>query len=110
MCVCVLSAAEKPSLPILLNFPTGAEGTMNIITEVGSSYEMLGTLLLNDHRGIILPAIKRENLLNAADITMEIMRRWVNGKGKLPVTWQTLTHCLNSVGLSDLASSIELSL
>ena len=79
---------------------------MNIITEVGMNYEMLGTLLLNDRHGVILPAIKTEMLLNPSAITMEIMRRWVNGQGREP-TWQTLVNCLNSVGLSHIASYIK---
>ena len=101
---------EQPSLLALLSFPTGAERTMNIITEIGTSYEMLGTLLLSDYRGVILPAIREENQGIVDKITFEIMRRWVNGKGKKPVTWQTLIDCLNTVGLSHLASFIELSL
>ena len=41
---------------------------MNIITKVGMNYEMLGTLLLNDDSGTILPAIKSEMLLNPSAI------------------------------------------
>ena len=63
---------------------------MNIIIEVGMKYEMLGTLLLNDTRGVILPTIESEKLLNATEIITETMRRWVNGKGRQPVTSQTL--------------------
>ena len=82
---------------------------MNIIINVGMNYEMLGTLLLNDDCGAILPAIKTQMLLDPSAITMEIMRRWVNGQGREP-TWQTLIDCLNSVGLSRIASSIKQSL
>ena len=107
-CTCIISD-EKPTLPNLLNFPTTTGETLNIITKIGMNYEMLGTLLLNDDSGAILPAIKTQMLLDPSAITMEIMRRWVNGQGRDP-TWQTLVDCLNSVGLSHIASSIKQSL
>ena len=68
---------------------------------------MLGTLLLEDNDGSIMPAISSQFYLDAERITMEIMRRWLGGRGKQPVTWRTLTQCLSSIGLSALASSIE---
>ena len=83
---------------------------MNIITEVGMKYEMLGTLLLNNTHGVILPTIQSEKHMNATEITTEIMRRWLNGKGRQPVTWQTLIECLDSVGLSHIVSTIVQSL
>ena len=33
------------------------------------------------------------------------MRRWLNGKGRQPVTWQTLIECVDSVGLSHIVST-----
>ena len=94
----------------MLNFTTVTGGTINIINEVGMQYEVLGTLLLNDTRGGILPTIKSEKLLNATEITTEIMRRWLNGKGRQPVTWQTLIECLHFVGLPHIVSIIVQSL
>ncbi|CAI8034468.1 hypothetical protein GBAR_LOCUS19398 [Geodia barretti] len=102
---------EGPTLPELLSFPTHSAGEpINIITKVGVNYEMLGTLLLEDNDGSIIPTIRSQYQLDADSITMEIMRRWLRGKGKQPVTWKTLTDSLKSIGLSPLASSIEHSL
>ncbi|CAI8029369.1 hypothetical protein GBAR_LOCUS16689 [Geodia barretti] len=86
------------------------QGAIDITSKVGMKYMKLGTLLLEDNDGSIMPTIKSQCLLDADSITMEIMRRWLRGKGKQPVTWRTLTDSLKSIGLSPLASSIEHSL
>ena len=83
---------------------------MNVIARVGISNDMLETLLVNDNDGFILPTIITQCQLNGTKVTMEIMRRWIRGGGRQPVTWQTLTETLKIIGLTELASSIESSL
>ena len=104
------TADKKPTLPELLSFPTHSGEPINIITKVGVNYEMLGTLLLKDNDGSIMPTITFECNRNTTLITTEVLRRWLRGAGKQPVTWRTLTDSLKSIGLSPLASSIEHSL
>ena len=43
-------------------------------------------------------------------ITVEILRQWLQGKGKKPVTRQTLVTCLQDTGLYVLAKNIDDSL
>ncbi|CAI8035615.1 hypothetical protein GBAR_LOCUS19957 [Geodia barretti] len=62
---------------------------------------MLGTLLLEDNDGSVMPTIRSQCQLDADSITMEIMRRWLRGKGKQPVTWR------NSDGLSQVHWSLS---
>ena len=38
---------------------------------------------------------------------MEILQEWINGRGRQPVSWATLTEVLRDVELSELASDIE---
>ena len=38
---------------------------------------------------------------------MELLRQWINGRGKQPVTWKTLTEVLHDIELSTLAREIE---
>ena len=38
---------------------------------------------------------------------MEILRQWINGRGKHPVTWETLTEVLHDIELNTLAGEIE---
>ena len=40
-------------------------------------------------------------------INTEILREWVTGRGKKPVTWETLTEVLRDIELGALASKIE---
>ena len=44
---------------------------------------------------------------DAEKINMEILEEWVNGRGRQPVSWVTLTEVLRHVELSELASEIE---
>ena len=39
--------------------------------------------------------------------TMEILEEWIAGRGKQPVTWNTLTEVLHDIELSTLAKEIE---
>ena len=44
---------------------------------------------------------------DAEKINMEILEEWVNGRGRQPVSWATLTEILRDVELSELASDIK---
>ena len=74
---------------------------------VGTNYEMLGTLLLNDDTGAKTAAIVEEYQRNAFKINYKVLQQWIQGQGRLPVTWDTLVGVLRSINLSELASTIE---
>lgn len=40
-------------------------------------------------------------------VNISILEIWIAGKGKLPVTWETLTQTLRDTELSMLAGEIE---
>ena len=44
---------------------------------------------------------------DAEQINMEVLRQWITGRGKHPVTWTTLTQVLHDIELSTLAREIE---
>ena len=44
---------------------------------------------------------------DAEQINMEVLKQWITGRGKHPVTWKTLTQVLHDVELSTLAREIE---
>ena len=44
---------------------------------------------------------------DAEKATINILKEWIAGKGKHPVTWKTLTEVLHDSGLSELAGEIE---
>ena len=92
-------------MPILTNFP-GKTGYINVATEIGMQYLLVGTGLLNDERGAIVPAIESEHRGNAEQINMDILSRWVQGKGIADRTWRGLVGVLR-VHCPGLAQDIE---
>ena len=73
---------------------------------VGSKLQLFGTFLLDDETGHIVAAIKLDQRTQS-DICREIVKRWLNGKGKQPVTWGTLITVLDQIKLRELSSDIR---
>ena len=86
-------------------FP-GLERTINIPQEIGSNYYYLGLHLLDDPNGARVRNMERD-YREIERINTEILREWVTGRGKKPVTWETLTEVLRDIELCALASEIE---
>ena len=104
---------DLPTLPLLLDFPlrdSDDDEDLNIIDQIGTTYRMLGTMLLNDDTGATTDAIEQRFNQKASDINYEILRRWLQGGGKSPVTWMTLLKVLKQIKLKELARKIENSL
>ena len=89
----------------LTDFPAKIR-PFNIAERIGINYRSVGTALLNDERGTIVPAIVSEHRGNAEQINMEILRRWVQGKGIADCTWRGLLGVLRN-NCIDLAKDIE---
>lgn len=103
---CILNADEIPRLDELRNFPA-EDGSNDIADEIGSDYDHFGTLLLEDKYGSKLNNIEKMKHGDPVGITVEILRQWLQGKGRQPVTWQTLVKCLQDTKLNVLASKIN---
>ena len=54
--------------------------------------------------------IERSERGDPLRITVEILRQWLQGNGKLPVNWQTLVQCLQDSNLNVVSESIKISL
>ena len=98
---------SKPTLPELLTLKTSSGSTVNIVEQIGTRYSILGPLLLDDDTGAVTSAIFNQHRDNAVAINQEIVTRWLQGQGKKPVTWSTLTDVLKEVGLSELSQMIQ---
>ena len=85
----------------------GRERTINIPREIGSNYSQFGILLLNDPNGNRVSNIEYKHRGDTVQISTEILREWATGRGKQPVSWETLTEVLCNIGFSALASEIE---
>ena len=64
-------------------------------------------MLLNDHNGTKVSNMEDKHRGDAVQINTEILREWATGRGKQPVSWETLTEVLCNIGLGALASEIE---
>ena len=90
---------------MLLAFPAGEKKT-NIPSIIGTKYTQLGTFLLEDDDGSKVEAIENQYRDNAEKINIEILKKWIQGQGKQPVTWRTLVDVLREIDLNSLADSI----
>ena len=97
---------DKPSLLDLKKFP-GKHGRFDVMERIGVNYPELGMFLLQDHDLSKVSALELTWQRASLPICRDIMKDWVQGKGKLPVTYATLLHCLRDADLHSLAKDIE---
>ena len=102
------SLESKPTLPELLSFKTASGERVKIITQIGTHYNTLGLLILNDEGGAVTDSIIRKHSNDAESINQDILRRWIGGRGRKPVAWSTLIDVLKDIeDLSELGETIE---
>ena len=101
-----LSVGHRPTFPELKRFLLKDE-FINIAELIGKDYSDFGIFILNDKTGSKVTAIAKTEHGNSVAVTVEILRLWLQGKGRMPVTWQTLIKCLQDAGLNTLANDIE---
>ena len=89
----------------ILSFP-GKNKSINVPKEVSTNYTMFGILLLNDETGAEVRKITTRYHEDADQINLEILRLWIEGKGK-PLSWDVLIDVLKVIGLSSLAKDID---
>ena len=82
-----------------------SEGKVNLAEKIPDYWDF-GVLLLDDHSGDQIAAIEKEQGKSTVDINRQILRLWVQGKGRQPVTWTTLVTVLQDIGLVTLAREI----
>ncbi len=99
---------SPPSLYCLLSFQTSTADTpLNVPQSIGVHYRAFGILLLEDDRGNLVETIIHDNANSGAQgITLSILYKWLNGRGK-PPTWSSLLEVLRHIELHVLAQDIE---
>ena len=102
----LLIAAHTPNLVELITFP-GKSKEINIPAQIGTKYTSFGILLLNDSNAAQVKSIETKYHEDAQEINLEILRQWIEGIGKQPVTWRTLVDVLCKIGLTTLADEIK---
>ena len=98
--------AGRPTLIECVRFQ-GTDRIINIPQEIGTSYDDFGLLLLDDHNGRRIHSIACQHKDDAQRINKEVLKVWIVGRGKPPVTWKTLIEVLYDIELGTLAKEIE---
>ena len=107
LCNLTQHTADKPTLPLLKNFPSANGERINVAEQIGTYYEDFGTCLLEDRHGTIVSNMKGTHHNRVISIVTEIVREWLKGRGKRPETWPVFIDCLRVVQLNVLADTIE---
>lgn len=107
LCPQLHNTGTKPTLPTLVTFSCIDGRVINIPEEIATKYYQFGTLLLDDRYGSRVESITHKHHRDPENINTEILREWLNGRGKHPVTWVTLVEVLQDIKLYTLARNIE---
>ena len=89
----------------LANMTTNTGEVINIIEETAPAYRKIGTILLNDRRGMRVDAFEMDENWRAQKIMMRIYQQWISEDEYY--SWTTLTECLRDCNLKSIASTIE---
>ena len=63
--------------------------------------------LLQDTTGVVIRSLEEEYPYQVHQITLNILQQWIEGKGRQPVTWATLTDVLDECNLHALSNTIR---
>ena len=85
----------------------GRTETINIVRRIGVQWAMVGTTLLDDKDGTIIPAIAQQHGNNADRINMDILGRWIRGEGIPDHSWRGLLGALRVHCGEALAQSVQ---
>ena len=85
----------------------GRTETINIVRRIGVQWTMVGTTLLGDKDGAIIPAIAQQHGNNSELINMDILGRWIRGEGIPDRSWRGLLGVLRVHCCEALAQSVE---
>ena len=80
---------------------------MKIIETIATNWKDLEYLLDFDRTGRTVHRIAREHQLRPIDCCTEMLREWLQGRGRQPATWATLIDLLKDADINDLAESLE---
>ena len=97
---------DQPTLIECVRF-RGRERRINISQDIGTKYLTFGTLLLEERTGERVGAIALKHMYNSEQASLEFLQEWIAGRGRHPVTWNTLIEVLHDIELSTLAREIE---
>ena len=82
---------------------------MNLPSRVGPKINVFGTFLLQDDLGHQMANMRRRFPSDPEEVTMEVLREWLAGKG-VEVSWESLISTLRDSDLSLMADQVQMAL
>ena len=95
------ATGDRPTMRNLKKFPNKSGQDINISLQISTDYRTFRTFLLEDNRGTIASVIEMAMMSDAERINEAILMQWIGGKGKQPLTWDTLMTCLRDSELKN---------
>ena len=80
---------------------------VEIIKTIASKWKKFGIHFDFDEQGHILDTIAEKYPRDPIGCCTEMMKTWLEGRGRQPVTWATLTELLKDNEYNDLAQQLE---
>ncbi len=96
---------QRPNIVQLRSFKLNDNRVIDIVTEVGSNYKKFGELLLESETEVNI--IEMSSHYDPKTIVDKILCEWIAGKGRHPLTWQTLVDTIEESDLRTLASDLR---
>ena len=91
----------------LTSFHCSDGSQVNIAVEVSINYIEFGAQLLDDPTGSRVRNIECAKLKDPKEINSEILREWLRGGERQPVTWTALAKVLDDIDKGELAAQIR---
>ena len=98
--------SDPPTLPEMIQYK-GRTRTVNIPQEIGTAYKDFGTLLLDDNIGNFIASLEFQYQRDPQHINHAILRQWLSGTGRKPVSWTTLRRVMEATNLRELAHELH---
>ena len=95
---------SRPTLRLLLRFPTQSGEPIDIIERIGTKNRNLCIHILKDENGSVINSIEAKHCCDPYGVTQEVFQRWLAEEQR---TWTELVNALNDIKLRALAKEIE---
>ena len=96
--------SRKPALH-KLDLLKDRDKTVKVIDSAAHKWETLAIRL--HFKFADIKRIEKDCHFQTVDACRTVMGEWLEGKGRVPVTWETLIKVLNESGLSELSKDLE---
>ena len=88
--------AEKSTMHELPSFQY-REGSVDITVRINTKYYTFGIKVLEDQDGSRMDAIEHRHQRDPIRINTDVMKEWLKGRGRRPMSWATLATVLEGI-------------